>query len=69
MVVLGVVFDDVDDDVDANMLGSDSKDPLSATFILFVLVFCARVCVSVLFDIFFQSSNQKRGRFWDVFRV
>ena len=29
-----VVFDDVDDDVDANMLGSDSKDPLSATFIL-----------------------------------
>jgi len=72
VVVLGVVvFDDVDDDVDANMLGSDSKDPLSATFILFVLVFCAeRVCVSVLLLIsFLQSSNQK-GRILDVvFRV
>ena len=63
MVVLGVVFDDVDDDVDANMLGSDSKDPLSATFILFVLVFCARVCVSLFCSISFSKVPIKRYMF------
>ena len=72
LLLLGVkVVEKERDDVDANMLGSDSKDPLSATFILFVLVFCAeRVCVSVLLLIsFLQSSNQK-GRILDVvFRV
>ena len=78
MVVVLLGVEKERDDVDANTLGSDSRDPLSATFILLlVFVFwCAPacvVCVSVLsgvfFDIFFFGPKNKRGGDLSLVRV
>ena len=47
MVVVLLGVEKERDDVDANTLGSDSRDPLSATFIVLVLVFVFWCVMSV----------------------